>query len=549
MRMPFLVLALAVGLTEFSTPSRAAPMPWQITRTEWTGADEQKFGEFVRAIAESGCTTTDECMRGPANPYRVSDPEGLDFGADCAKWAYMLRAYFAWKNGLPFSYVDAVSGNGGDPRFNGQSNRPQSRRDVVDRGNGIPAAAVLKVIHDSVSTATFRMDASMSGRMFPDFYSPKIHPGSVRPGTVLYDTNGHVGIVYDVLEDGRIRYLDADPDETVTRGVYGPQFGQSPARLGGGFKNFRPLKLVDAKRREDGTYIGGRVVVAADEDIPDFSLEQYRGNVPGADGDGAGALFKYNGVRLGFFEYIRASMSGGQVAFNPVYEARTSIRSLCSALQERLTYVDIAVQTGLDKKAHPARIPSNIYQADDEEWESYATPSRDARIKSGFAQLYQDISRMVFLWYQSDPRIAYDGPSLKEGLQQAYREEADACSVTYTNSAGAPVRLSFEDIVARLFTMSFDPYLCVERRWGAMREEELATCADNAVKSRWYVAEQRLRNQAERSFLSRAPFTLADLENRVTGTGIDDPPPVDIKGVIDSIGHRWTYTTMKPVGF
>ena len=56
-------------------PARAAPAgPWHITKTEWSAADEKGFGDFVRKIAESGCTTSVECMRGPGNPYRASDP-------------------------------------------------------------------------------------------------------------------------------------------------------------------------------------------------------------------------------------------------------------------------------------------------------------------------------------------------------------------------------------------------------------------------------------------------------------------------------------------
>ena len=30
------------------------------------------------------------------------------FNADCADLPYMLRAYFAWKNGLPFAYSAPV---------------------------------------------------------------------------------------------------------------------------------------------------------------------------------------------------------------------------------------------------------------------------------------------------------------------------------------------------------------------------------------------------------------------------------------------------------
>src|SRR5436305_139937 len=115
---------LALGLLSFgiSLPAGAQPLAWRITKTEWSAADEKGFGDFVRAIAESGCTTTVECMRGPGNPYRVGDRATLEFHADCAKWVYMLRAYYASKHGLPFSYVDKISGEGGDIRFSPSSN-------------------------------------------------------------------------------------------------------------------------------------------------------------------------------------------------------------------------------------------------------------------------------------------------------------------------------------------------------------------------------------------------------------------------------------------
>jgi hypothetical protein len=100
------------------------------------------------------------------------------------------------------------------------------------------------------------MDAAAQVPVLQDFYSPKIQPGSIHAGTTIYDINGHVMIVYDVTPDGSILYMDAHPDESVTRGAYGPQVPKAQS-LGGGFKNFRPLKLVGAELRPDGSYIGG----------------------------------------------------------------------------------------------------------------------------------------------------------------------------------------------------------------------------------------------------------------------------------------------------
>jgi hypothetical protein len=548
MRASVVAAALLISTAAIENAHAASPT-WRITKTEWTEADEKGFGEFVRAIAESGCSTTVDCLRDPANPYRDSDPKNLKFIADCADFPYMLRAYYAWKNGLPFGWVNGIAGQAADIRFGGKANRPVSRHDLIDRGAGINGVAALNNLHTTVSTATYRTDAGEQGRVLADFYSPKIAPGSIRPGTAIYDTNGHVVLVYKIDENGRIHYVDADPDHTVSRSMYGPQFGQSPATLGGGFKNFRPVKLVGATQRKDGSYVGGRLVLAKDEEIADFSLEQYRGNDAEADGDGAGALFEYNGHSYGYFEYVRAAMSNGKFTYNPVAELQASMDTICHDLKDRAFYVDVAIKDGINEKPQPARMPGNIYATDDVEWESYSTPSRDARLKNSFALLYQDLSKMFIMWQNGDKRLTYAGTDLKRDLQQLYAQKSATCTVTYTNGAGEPVTLQFEDVVQRLFALSFDPYHCVERRWGATSARELATCRDDPAKARWYKAQQRLRNQAQRSYTVRPAFTLADLEKGATGSGTDDPPVVDIKGLVDNIGNIRFASTMKPVGF
>ncbi|MBV9550265.1 MAG: hypothetical protein JO256_11400 [Alphaproteobacteria bacterium] len=301
--------------------AQAESLPWRITKTEWSSTDEQGFGAFVRAIAESGCKTTVECMRGPGNPYRTSDSGALQFHADCAKWVYMLRAYYASKHGLPFSYVDKISGEGEDIRFSKASNLALSRHDLVDGGKGIAADAALKNIHAQVWSATYRMNPAAESPVVQDFYSPKLQPGSIRAGTAIYDTNGHVVIVYDVTADGRVLYMDAHPDESVTRSAYGPQFPPSTAALGGGFKNFRPLKLVGAVRQPDGSYRGGHIVLARNEEIADYSLEQYHGTL--GSGDGSDARFDFGDGPLDIFGYLRARLTDA-----PVRHPSTQIRTI-----------------------------------------------------------------------------------------------------------------------------------------------------------------------------------------------------------------------------
>jgi len=379
----------AIATIPSNFPAQVEPGPWRIRKTEWAAADETGFGEFIRAIAQSGCTTTISCMQSAANFYHESDTPFL-FHADCAKWVYMLRAYYASKNGLPFSYVSHISGEGDDLRFSKRSNMALERRDVVDNGTGIDRVAVLQLLHDEVWSATYRMDPADQFPVLQDFYSPKIQPGSIHAGTAIYDINGHVTMVYDITADGSILYMDAHPDETVTRGAYGAHIPKSPAWLGGGFKNFRPLKLEGAQLQPDGTYTGGFIVLTANDAIADFSLEQYRGNAPDATDGNPDAQFRYNNVPLNLYEYARASMSNGGFAFNPVYELEVTMGSLCRDAKD-------------------------------------GSREADARVKSGLVTLYSDLSKMVALWEQRDLRVVYHGSSLKETLAATYAAQEHAC--------------------------------------------------------------------------------------------------------------------------
>jgi hypothetical protein len=226
---------------------------------------------------------------------------------------------------------------------------------------------------------------------------------------------------------------------------------------------------------------------------------------------------------------------------------KATMRTLCNDLKDRALYVDMAIKDGLQKKAQPQKLPNNIYGADDLAWETYSTPSRDARIKTAAAQFYMDLQKMIFFWQKRDPRIVYDGLYLKEDLQKIYEEESAACTISYTNSKGDVVTLGFDEIMHRLFALDFDPYHCIERRWGASGAE-LETCEDGDMKTRWYAAEQRLRNQIDRTYEVYMGFSLTQLEDAVVNSGADRPPTTDIKALIDSIGQQTRFVGMLPVG-
>jgi hypothetical protein len=191
--MRSVVLAVSLIILCFLVQNAKADT-WRITKDHWSDSDERGFGSFVQAIGESNCSSSESCLRDPANPYRATDQRFLDIDVDCAKWAYLLRAYYAWKNNLPFSYVNGVSGQGNE-RFSRDGNTLLSRHDLIENGSGIDAPTAIRELLGTVSSATYRSDPTAQHAVLSDFYSPALRPGSIRAGSVGYDFHGHVVIV------------------------------------------------------------------------------------------------------------------------------------------------------------------------------------------------------------------------------------------------------------------------------------------------------------------------------------------------------------------
>jgi hypothetical protein len=495
----------------------------RIRADHWTSADERGYGEFIAGIGESGCRTVDDCLHAGANPFRASDPPGAVFRSDCADLPYFLRFYYAWKRGLPFSYVSDVSPVGGarDIRYSARGNLVEARRDIL---SGDDALAVLDAIRDEISSATYRIHP---GREEPenDLYSPAITPGAIRPGTVIYDPNGHLAIIWKIETSGHIRYIDAHPDNSLTRGFYDQRFVRASPGMGAGFKNWRPLRLVGARQRGDGTLVGGHVALARNDEIPDFALTQFFGTQ--GDDDWRQAGFVLNGKPLDYYDYVRAALSGGRLRFDPVQEVADMVTSNCADLGYRADAVTASLQAGLQDRPEPERLPPNIYGTDGD-WEVYSTPSRDARLKTAFKELRDTVERFMALWQARDPRLAYGGRDLAGDMLASYDRAASACEVRYRRSDGSEVSFGYEEARRRLFAFSFDPYNCVERRWGASGTE-LASCRDGSIKRRWYAAERGLRNQTERTYEAQMDFSLGELEDQAPGTGLAQPPDTDTR--------------------
>ncbi|MFM6927879.1 MAG: hypothetical protein ACKOX6_05405 [Bdellovibrio sp.] len=547
-----ILIAPALG---FAQVNIEALYDWKIMRTQWMETDEVNFGEFVArlgaAVERRACGSVSSCMKSGANPYIQSDPVGLKYYSDCADLPYYLRSYFAWKNQLPMSVESwvlprPVADNGGDVRYTSFGNYVAGRFDVVARNSGrtmfvtnvedweglatrYPDAVSLLngTITNVTWSASFRMIGNEDGELFSDFYPVKLNRSGIRPGTVIYDPNGHVAVVYKITDDGRIYYIDAHPDNSLTSGMYNPKFVRSNPYQGAGFKNFRPLMLIKASKDSSGAYVGGRIIGVKNANLPSYSLEQFYGNSPDPDGHWSDGKFLYKGQPMNYYDYVRVMLAKGDLMIDPLQDMRSMIRDICVNLKDRVDAINIATASGVHTKAHPERLPMNIYGTNGE-WENYASPSRDARLKVSFMDVLNQSKHLIQRYKSRDPQIVYNGGDLPGDLLKTYQSEARACQFSYTNSSGQSVMMNLDDARKRVFDMSFDPYHCPELRWGASSSQELASCRDDANKRAWYKQERWLRNQWERRYDVRMDFSLAELNGPKPGAGIANAPDVDI---------------------
>lgn len=500
-----------------STPAFAAPTDWVVSQ-KWTPALEKKFSEFLAKIGDSGCRTLDACLKSSrSNPfYAARTPQDFTYGADCADFPYALRMYFSWMEGLPFDYVSEVAQaepekeTSDDLRYTKFGNRPAAWK-VFKTGQVYNGPREMRIMQGAVSTATYRMHYDQ----ISDFYPPSIDPAHIRPGTAVYDPAGHAAIIYKIEKDGRIRMMDAHPDYSVTRITFDKKFTRSRPAHGAGFKNWRP----ELNYKDTAT-------------LPGFSSEQF------------GQVFEMNGESLSYYDWVRAQMSGGNLSFHPVEEARSMMLEVCSNIHDREIAVNNAIRYGIQNQRHPDRLPRNIYGTNGD-WEEYSTPSRDARLKVAFQELRQEVERFLKMNRERSPRILYKpapskysnrcvsgepGCFLAASIMSAYEEMvmSQECRFQYTKSDGTKKLLSYTDVLDRLFALSFDPYHCVELRWGASSQQELDSCRDDANKLAWYKAERGLRNQTERTYDARMDTDLGG----TYGQGRPEAPDVDLWGFL-----------------
>jgi hypothetical protein len=538
-----LTILLLLALT--SVPALASEkraLEWQIKKPVWTKAHEKSYEEFVATLGKGKkaghCHTTNDCIKNPiANPryYNLNPIKLKDVFADCADLPYVLRAYFSWMNNLPFSYPVRLSpaspqngesqrilaeirvlqsqlaeagffnkriiqgkikdlqkqlngGKTGDIRYNRFGNNIVEKRYVK---NGVSINTVLTEVGGSISTASFRTNASnnTTGQLFRDTYPVEISKAAIKPGTILYDPNGHIAVVYEVTKNGKIHLIDAHPDNSLTAITYGEKFSRTSVEVGGGFSNWRPF-----------SYENGAVQATPNEQLADYSLEQFQ----------KGTSYVFNDKKVSFYEYVRNKLSAGALVYKPVEEITELLGEICYDVKERNLAVNASLATNIQNRSHPGVLPENIYGTDGD-WENYSSPSRDARLKASIREGRSLIIKMIEGYKNSDPSIQYNGVDLVGDMKRAYDLSINKCTFAITKTNGSAVSLNLDNILKNIYKLSFDPYHCIELRWGMTDAESLKSCAQSKEKLEWYNAEQGLRNRIDRDYSMKMDYGLSEL--------------------------------------
>lgn len=551
----------------------AGPLQWKITR-QWSPSEEKLFSEFIsnigQAVRSRECLTTDDCLRSPkANPFfSKNNPQNLgEIFSDCADLPYILRGYFAFMRELPFVFPTGVTffsveidetraayyvakreydryrwynrprevkkrfkeledkleellkAAGKDIRYSKTGNRITSLK-KIEGGENINS--ILKQVVNSISTASFRVDSRFfdSGSVFKDTYSIKINRDAIKPGTILYDPSGHIGVVANITENGKIYLIDAHPDNSITYISYGEKFSRSPVNRGAGFVNWRPY-----------TFSQGKYYPVPNDELEDFGLVQFYGNPEREGVDYRRARYSFEGQEMNFHHFVRASLSLQGLTIKPLEELTVNLDDLCRDFQDRVLSVEKAINDGISEKEHPNKMPENIYGTDGE-WETYSTPSRDARLKASVREIYQSIEEYLNPELSPNLQFEYQGSNIKEDLYQIFLNKTSACSFSFKKSNGEIFQTNLRQSLKDLFNLSYNPYHCIELRWG-LGGSDLSSCQQSQDKWEWYEVEAPMRNQIDRDY---SAFMGYDLDGfRRSGLGVESVPEIDIESLLSEL--------------
>lgn len=390
-----------------------------------------------------------------------NEDKNLSLTPDCADLPYILRAYFAWKVGLPFAFRACGRGSGQKAPQCGQ---PKIRTEFTEgSGSQTLFRNLAREVADTVHSGSARTSLDDE---HTDFYPVPLERRSLWPGTIYADPYGHVLMLVEWVpqtekEPGLLFAVDAQPDNTVARKRFweGNFLFANDENAGSGFKHFRPLVQTSARRWRP---------LANDElsDHPGFAPMATAPDQQSADDFYAGVAKLINPLGL---------------APEQAYE--DSLDALVEQLETRVTSVDNGEAFFRKQPGSVIAMPAGaaIFQTIGP-WEDYSTPSRDMRLLIAIKVLNDLPEKIVrhpelFVLNGQNPYEA------KAGIERHHALRVLERSIRYTRTDGSSWELPLATVLTRktAFEMAYNPNDCPERRWGAKPgTEEFSTCRRQA---------------------------------------------------------------------
>ncbi|WP_310598641.1 hypothetical protein [Desulfobulbus sp.] len=402
------------------------------------------------------------------NSLGMQEDKNLPATPDCADFPYYLRSYFAWKNGLPFSYRFCNRGSATKPPT---CDAAVVNTDFVRRQ--APASAFRAVsarLMDAVQSGNGRTGLTSQET---DFYPVPLRREVLWPGTIFADPYGHVLVLAKWVDQGSdgpgiLFAVDAQPDNSIARKRFweGTFLFAQVAGAGPGFKAFRPL--------------GGNNRLLGNSELPNYSLEQAE-------------LTPEE-----FYARMYGLMNPDGLDAKQAYEA--ALTALVEQLETRVKSVDNG-EAYFRKNGAPIAMPQGaaIFETVGP-WEDYSTPSRDMRLIIAMNVL-ADFPQKVRNYPELFQLATEEAPQAGREIEQLHARLTAERTIRYTRSNGEGWELSVAEVLARksAFEMGYNPNDCVEIRWGAAPgSEEYASCRRHAP------AAQTKQMQAVRDWFREA---------------------------------------------
>ena len=271
-------IALSEGSTsaslDFSVTDKQSPSSsnsvWK-TQRGWDSKTEALYAAWINALfydadERSSWTALQEVTQNRERNFLYNslslgedEPKGnikVLMQPDCADNPFYMRAYFAWKLGLPFGFHKCDRGYLGGaapktgPWITNESIIPKTH--PTQKFNTF-IRIVMNGVHSGTARTALKDESS-------DYYPVPLTKESLRPGVVFADPYGHTLIIVRRVPQtsdspGILLSVDAQPDGTVgIKRFWKGNFLFSTTEVIGdpGFKAFRPIVVNNGKSRDRG---------------------------------------------------------------------------------------------------------------------------------------------------------------------------------------------------------------------------------------------------------------------------------------------------------